>query len=850
MAGRAISVGVFLAFFASWAAAQPAPVSDFPPHDHSTVFQLDRDGGRALVDALRTKPARASALVTLLHHKYLDESLTVLARIVNANGADLVPALKAVRETSWDDHTGREDIGVTLTKILQRAKAAGSRRSRAEAAEIERHFLQINRSNSRGKREDGSAKLQAFIAKYNGTPTALMAEVELIEALPIPQRVEAAERFAHAHEGTVAGARALYQAGSDLAHSYDIRSLERRRGADPTDRLKRVAAIARELESGRYPPSEWVSRAPSLVMDVSFSGSPPPTFAAGNLQRALDEHTAFVRSHLSWEDPFPPNDQLAYFIGHRMWDLWALQGDPFVAAEKFFDDLAVRPGLSEAARFLQARTYLSRRPEQEPDAALRRTKAIADLTDLARNGRPRVRSRAHAMLASELSAGGEDAAACAEFRRFVTAYPRSDWAWVASLRIGQCEEALHHWQSAADAYAQAAVLHTGKPAAVLLGHTYAARALEGTGNFKAALNEYDQAITAWFGKDSSRYSLSTLRVPPTRDTTDVLKTDLQSRREELRVAMATPGGELLERARWALVHESRRAARLLVDPLASPGSGSPLAREARYLVHRADYEDALDLAASDDPRDLSRAVQQLERLSRESHDVIVSLAKIARATLMFVQGTSGSDALMQQALGEWRSSQISPPPGAPGSIEADADAVRRVVFQPLGGGVFPQTWNANGPRRSLPPFLIASSTLAVQEFNGRVTMVRSSRPIPGLENTIYLSKQDFELLQKTILTLGGNPPRVPASVRATPNQPARNTDTIRKFWDRFFPMGPGPWVNWQLATSPVIGRIEFTNAQRTKASVPVTVGTEGGTVLLEKINGEWRVLRMVNRWIA
>jgi hypothetical protein len=37
------------------------------------------------------------------------------------------------------------------------------------------------------------------------------------------------------------------------------------RGADPAPRLLRVVAIVTELESGRYPPSEWVEKAPALV---------------------------------------------------------------------------------------------------------------------------------------------------------------------------------------------------------------------------------------------------------------------------------------------------------------------------------------------------------------------------------------------------------------------------------------------------------------------------------------------------------------------------------------------------------------------------------------------------------
>jgi hypothetical protein len=148
----------------------------------------------------------------------------------------------------------------------------------------------------------------------------------------------------------------------------------------------------------------------------------------------------------------------------------------------------------------------------------------------------------------------------------------------------------------------------------------------------------------------------------------------------------------------------------------------------------------------------------------------------------------------------------------------------------------------------LPPFLIAPATLPVQESNGRVRMLSASRPLPGLENTLYLSEQDFGLLRRTIAILGGSLRYVSASVMATPNQPAGASQTIVKFWNRFFPMRPGHWGGWDFASYPVITTIEFMNRERTKASVPVIIGYSGGTVLLEKIDGEWRVLDMVNKW--
>jgi tetratricopeptide (TPR) repeat protein len=852
---RTVYLSVFLTCHAAVARAQTA-VSDFPRHDDAIATTLERDGGRALAEALRTRPPRASALAVLLRQRYIDESLTVLSRIVAANGPELLPGLTVAAEASawWDDQRRREDVKTAFKKTIDAAMMAADRRPRDEAAAIERQALWLQLNISPYTRDGWATLLRAFIRKYDGTPAARLAEVELMaETLPVAQRIEATERFAREHEGTVAGARAMYNAGFNLEANYGLTGLEAS-GADPTTRLMRVAAMARDLESGRYPACEWVARAPMLVTNFFVPTSPAPSYAAGNVQRSLDVYADLVRTHLAWQDPYPPNDPIAHMVGYTMWKLWTLQGDPMEVAERFFDELATDPLTREAARFLQARTYLNRAREDPNNRTPSRARAIALLTALAYGGSDRVRRQAHAMLGAELLVGGDDQRACTEFGRFVAAYPQSDWTWVARLRLGQCAEALQQWQVSADAYRRAATMHTDKPAAVLLGHAFAARALEGTGDFRAAVNEYQQAIAAWFGKESARYDLWTWRRAPqtsTRyghDPTVVMRPDLVVRREQLRETLAVPGGALLERARWARKHGSRSDVHAFASQLMVQFPRSPLTRDARSLARLADYEDALDLAAADDPRDIAGAQERLDKLASEPGDVAASLAKMARASLMAIEGTSGGDALMKEALENWRTSQVAPRPAAPGSLEAEADAVRRTVFQPMAGGVFgPAGRNAVWPR-SLPLFLIAPATLPVQESNGRVRIVSASRPLPGHENMLYLAQQDLEFLERTITILGNSRRHIPQNVMATPNQRAGTTETIAKLWNRFFPMQPGSWGGWELATYPIISRIEFTNPERTKASVTVIFGSSGGTVMLEKTGGEWRAIEIVNRW--
>jgi hypothetical protein len=74
---------------------------------------------------------------------------------------------------------------------------------------------------------------------------------------------------------------------------------------------------------------------------------------------------------------------------------------------------------------------------------------------------------------------------------------------------------------------------------------------------------------------------------------------------------------------------------------------------------------------------------------------------------------------------------------------------------------------------------------------------------------------------------------------------------IFSFWSGFFPThgqalgGRG----WEFETYPTVRQIEFVDAERTKANVSVVLGYEGATIVLEKSNGKWRAVRLVNQWI-
>jgi hypothetical protein len=106
------------------------------------------------------------------------------------------------------------------------------------------------------------------------------------------------------------------------------------------------------------------------------------------------------------------------------------------------------------------------------------------------------------------------------------------------------------------------------------------------------------------------------------------------------------------------------------------------------------------------------------------------------------------------------------------------------------------------------------------------------------------------VLTRMVAAIGGTARREPTQVMETPNQPIGVSRDIVSFWNEFFPTRPGHWGGWELETYPQITRIEFLDEARTKASVMVTVGYSGATVVMEKVDGVWKAIRLTNHWIT
>jgi hypothetical protein len=329
-----------------------------------------------------------------------------------------------------------------------------------------------------------------------------------------------------------------------------------------------------------------------------------------------------------------------------------------------------------------------------------------------------------------------------------------------------------------------------------------------------------------------------------------VKMALAARTAELAASLSRPGGDVVERGRWLLGRARRHEAIDMLRPLAS-GSGAT-ARDARGLIHRAQLEDALELAVTDTPAANGHAaLERIALLTREPLDFPVTAARIAEACLLGKRGDHAqAEAKTGAALDDWHAQQRLVEPSS--ALERDVVDIRRAVLLPNGGGVYgSQHWNAfEWPSSGAPPFAIVNPAVRVTLAGGEITQVIVRQSFSVNRKVLFLGDEDLNLLRYVLVTLGGSKRRVPTSIMETPNQPVGASMDILAIWNKFFPSRPGHWGGWELETYPVITNIVFNDAARTKAEAAVTVGYSGATVVLEKIDGRWVARRLTNQWIT
>lgn len=867
-------VGVLLLTFLSvpslcGQSSRSDPWLDFPSYDQTLVWNL-RQGADAKQSKQRLAHDSASVdtFKQLMTAERRDEALVELKRILETpDAAQTIAALHALSETMFTfqgDQT--RPYTETIRQTIAPARARISQLSREDAARLARELLLIDQwLDGRQARQNWPERLKQFVRDYDGTEAALLTQVDLLMSDPgqLLKQIADLDQFAKDHPGTNAAAKALFQEGFQLQTNVPITGVEPR-GSDPTERLLRVAAIVKELESGKFPRSEWVEKAPELLVNFFVSDTPPPRYSPGNVDRTIETYADFVRSHLQMPNALVSLDNsLGYVIVSKMGNLFQLKGDREGGIERFLDDLEKTASDPASVRLFRAQ-YYARQSSAGPEAgrASMAVKARATLTTLVSANRGDASRHALAFAAAFDYYRRDYGRALPEYQKFVLRYPSSPWAPVAALRIGECYEQMKDWPKASAAYKRAAISFANDAYARVLGEAFASRTLAAQGRFddslsaaKAALNSWDADYGFEYSIRSPQEPLSSVITGPVVDTLRVTRDDLAARVATLNKDLRQSEGRLLARARWQLDQNQFTEAINTLTTFLKQERGSPALTDARSLLHRAQLESALDLAAVEGAHyDPAKALAALDAITKEPFDSFVATAALAQAALKLIQGQSSeAEALMGKTLDSWLTTQRDlnqQPPTS--SIDADVAEIRQVVFRPLGDAPIysGSGWNAFEFPAKLPRFIVVRADVQVKTSDGEVGRHTVYQQFPDLDHVLLLKSDELSLLARLLPTIGGTKRRAWTQVMETPNQPVGDSIQILSLFGRFFEARPGHWGGWELETYPQVTQIEFVNAERTKANANVTIGYSGATVVLEKVDGKWRAVRLTNHWIT
>lgn len=845
------------------------PSVEFPSYDQTLVWYVRR--GADAKEARRLLAQGSPSVDTfkrLVAAERRDDALVQLKRILEApDAAQTIAALHALGETF---HTFQQDqtrsYPETIRQTLAPARARLAQLPREDAARLARELLSIDQwLEGPQASQKWPERLKQFVRDYDGTEAALLAQVDLLMLDPrqMQKQIADLDQFARDHPRTNAAAKALFQEGFQLHVNVAITGVEPR-GSDPTERLLRVAAIVKELESGEFPRSEWVEKAPELLVNFFVSETPPPRYSPANIDKGIETYAEFVRTHLQMPNALLSLDNsLAYVITSKMGNLFELKGDRVGGIERFLDDLEKTASDPASVQLFRAQ-YYARQSSAGPEAdrASMAAKARATLTTLVSANGGDASRHALAFAAAFDYYQRDYARALPEYQKFVARYPSSSWAPIAALRIGECYEQMRDWPKASAAYKRAASSFANDAYGRVLGGAFASRTLAAQGRFEDSLSAAKTALNSWDADYGFEYSISSSQVPlsgvstgPVADTLRVTRDDLAVRVATLDHDLRQSGGRLLARARWQLEQNQFTEAINTLTTFLKQEPGSPVPAEARSLLHRAQLESALDLAAVEGAHyDPAKALAALNAISKEPFDSFVATAALAEAALMLTQGQSSeAEALMGKTLDSWVTTQRDLNRQAPtSSIDADVAEIRQVVFRPLGDlPVYRGSgWNAFKFPAALPRFVVVRADVQVKTSDGQVARHTVYQRFPDLDHVLLLKSDELSLLVRLLPTIGGTKRRAWTQVMETPNQPVGDSMQILSLFGRFFEARPGHWGGWVLETYPQVTQIEFVNAERTKANADVTIGYSGATVVLEKVDGKWRAVRLTNWWIT
>jgi len=832
----------------------PPPVEGFPPNDIDILRQLRRVWkAKEAARRLAAAPDDPETVRWLLDAGRAAETPAVVGRIVATRPHAIARTLEILSRKS--DEFRWNQVDSPAESLLALARRAGRLDVLAgeERAQVARWTLMLDRFVGRKPEREFRKARAEFVERYSGTEAALLTRIDLLGAYENrgPESFWALQTIIREHPGTVVAAKAQIFKCYEFSRSED-RARTDLLGEASTEAFLRLVRTVKKLESGRYPPCRWVKEAPGLVTSFYF---PHPPSRTEDIDRMLAAYIGFLRTHLEISPDWPLGSGVVYLLAGRIGGLFDLRADRTGGVERTLDDLERTAAEPDRIRYLRALCYLYFLQDEPSGAASPMFgKASTALAALAEHGREPYRHRALATLAGLYSSHGEYTHAAMTFREYVRRYPRTDYAWVAAVRAGQCEELLGHQERALARYRKVASDYWSLPLALVLSEGHAGYCLDGLGRFEEALDAYRLALSGWdddYGPKvralvGSRAEDAAIRLV---HGGEMSKVDLRERVSVLERSLSMPGGRDLEAGRWLFDQKRWDEAQAVLERVTAGHTGSGAASEARLLSHLARLETALDLADVEGPGpDPAAARAILGTIVAEPHDLGTSLARVALACLDWNAGdTTAAEFRMTEALETWRTGQspLVRPESLP-DLERNVVAIRDLVFRPRAKR------DAAGHRRAplSAPYLIVDPAVLVRLPGGDVFRLALRQTFSGADNVLFARDREIGYFSRIITALGGTERRRPASIMTPPNQPGGGARGILEFWNRYFPCRPGHWRGWMFESLPTVSWIEFLNDDLTRAAVPVVTGYQGATIVVRKEAGAWVVEKVVNQWIT
>jgi hypothetical protein len=207
---------------------------------------------------------------------------------------------------------------------------------------------------------------------------------------------------------------------------------------------------------------------------------------------------------------------------------------------------------------------------------------------------------------------------------------------------------------------------------------------------------------------------------------------------------------------------------------------------------------------------------------------------------------------MTSTLDAWRDSQKALRSATPASpLVAEVIAIRNVIFRPAGSFdlLARASWNAYKVPSTVA-YAVVNPHVSVNTADGKTIRLTVYQDFPESTKAIFWTTEEIAFASRLIITLGGTKTRSQRFIMETPNQPVGAAIDVMTFWNSFFHTRQGHWGGWEVETYPVIRSITFLDEARTRAAVPIIVGYSGATVLMEKRDGAWVAVRLVNQWVT